>query len=226
MHLWNVLGFCCCCNKWPQPEWLTQHPFIISQFLWLSSTGKTWNSLFSAQSQNQGAGGAVLLPGGSRVVYKNPGPFPSWLSVWVKLSGSHLHSQALQFSSIFSASKCGPVLFVLESLTSFLQYYLFLFLFSPASNSSPALRGWRDYTGSGLIFLFKVSGSVFLHPSAESFPSGLRYVFDQIITKRESWWVTLGVLPSICRNYTYDFVFVFYSAIENSLLQWGNDRMK
>lgn len=111
--------------------------------------------------------------------------FPGFQS-GLKLSGSHLHSQALQFSSIFSVSKCGRVLCVLESLTSFLQYYLFLFLFSPASNSSPALRGWRDYTGSGLIFLFKVSGSVVLYPSAESFPAGLRFVFDQIITKRES----------------------------------------
>lgn len=127
MHQWHVLGFYCCCNKWPQPEWLKQH----SQFLWLSSIGKTWNSLFSAQSQNQGAGGAVLLPGGSRIVYKNPGPFSSWLSVW---GGCHLLeacllSQALQFSSLFRASKCGWVLFALESLTSFLQYYLFCFSF-------------------------------------------------------------------------------------------------
>lgn len=202
MHLWNVLGFCCCCNKWPQPEWLAQHPSIISQFLWLSSTGNTWNNSFSHKAETKVLAGLCSFT-------KTQVPFFPGFQFGLKLSGSHLHSQVLQFSSIFSASKCGRVLCMLESLTSFLQYYLFLFLFSPASNSSPALRGWRDYTGSGLIFLFKVSGSVVLYPSAESFPAGLRFVFDQIITKRESWWVTLGVLPSLCRNYTYDFVFVF-----------------
>lgn len=177
MHLRNVLGFYCCCNKWPQPEWLKQHPFIISQFLWLSSIGNTWNSLFCAQSQNPGAGGAVLPPGGSRIVYKNPGPFSSWLSVW---GGCHLLETVCiprQFSSPPSSVPAN-VDASSSRLTLWPPFAVFslLFLFSPVSNSSAALQGWCDYIGAGITFLFKVSGSVLLYPSAKPFPEVLRFV--------------------------------------------------
>lgn len=107
-------------------------------------------------------------------------PFSPWLLAWGcchLLEAACIPRLRFIFSSILHASKGGRILLTLESLTSLCRVSSLL-LFSAASKSSVAFKGWCDSIGSRTIFLFKVSWSEFLIPSTKSLLAILRSVSD------------------------------------------------